>query len=263
MNINNAGKFFTRKNLKVKIDDENFNFNSFEEEMNENYDILKQKYRNEYFFKNTLFNKIVMGKYSLSTTGAFEEVIIKSSKADFVLINKKKCIVYEIKTDLDNLERLSQQLLDYSTVFSELYVVTTEKNYYPVYKNLKEIIPYIGIIVLTQHDTLSVRKKAEVFRENLNHENLFKVLRKREYENILLNVFKKLPNVKQVEYFKESMKWFETIEILKAQELVFEQLKKRIIVTNNLVYKNIPLPIRWLVYVSNLNSNSFFKISKK
>lgn len=30
-----------------------------------------------------------MGKYSLNTTGAFEEVPIKTSKADFVVVNKK------------------------------------------------------------------------------------------------------------------------------------------------------------------------------
>ncbi|WP_286950284.1 sce7726 family protein [Exiguobacterium sp. UBA4551] len=263
MGINEAKKYFTKKNLRQEIDNEYFEYDLFETDIKNNYEILKRKYRNEYFFKNVLFNKIVMGKYSLNTTGAFEEVTIKTSKADFVVVNKKKCIVYEIKTDLDNLDRLSQQLLDYSTVFSELYVVTTEKNYYPVYKNLKEIIPYIGIIVLTSNETLSVRKKASIFIENLNHENLFKILRKKEYENILFEVFQKLPNVTQVEYFRESMKWFETIEILMAQELVFEQLRKRVVLTDNAVFKNIPVPIRWLVYLSNLSNADFSKILKK
>lgn len=108
-----------------------------------------------------------------------------------------------------------------------------------------------------------MRKKASIFIDNLNHENLFKILRKKEYENILFEVFHKLPNVTQVEYFRESMKWFETIEILKAQELVFEQLRKRIPLSDNAVFKSIPIPIRWLVYLSNFSNADFSKILKK
>lgn len=107
-----------------------------------------------------------------------------------------------------------------------------------------------------------MRKKASIFIDNLNHENLFKILRKKEYENILFEVFHKLPNVTQVEYFRESMKWFETIEILKAQELVFEQLRKRIPLSDNAVFKSIPIPIRWLVYLSNFSNADFSKILK-
>lgn len=46
-----------------------------------------------------------------NTTTALTEIAIAKSKADFVLINGK-AVVYEIKTELDNLERLSAQVDD-------------------------------------------------------------------------------------------------------------------------------------------------------
>lgn len=91
-----------------------------------------------------------MGKYSLSTTAALSEIVIESSKADLAIINHQKGTVYEIKTDLDNLDRLKYQLENYYNVFSEVYVVTSEKNYYPVYRYIKEFKSSVGIIVLTK-----------------------------------------------------------------------------------------------------------------
>ena len=68
------------------------------------YDRLKKEYRNEYFYKNTLLNKLLLGVHSTNTTTALAELPIGKAKADFVLINGK-AVVYEIKTELDNFER--------------------------------------------------------------------------------------------------------------------------------------------------------------
>ena len=71
--------------------------------VSEIYNILKTEYRNEYYYKNTLLNKLLLGIHSVNTTTALTEIPIAKSKADFVLINGK-AVVYEIKTELDNLE---------------------------------------------------------------------------------------------------------------------------------------------------------------
>ena len=55
--------------------------------VSEVYSILKKYYRNEYFYKNTLLNKLLLGVHSVNTTIALTEVPIANSKADFVLIN--------------------------------------------------------------------------------------------------------------------------------------------------------------------------------
>ncbi|MFT4414519.1 sce7726 family protein [Fredinandcohnia humi] len=240
-----------------------FTAEAFIDEINKNYKFLTKDYRNEFFYKNTLFNKLVLGKYSVNTTSAFSEVVVGKSKADFVLINNSKGMVFEIKTDLDNLDRLVYQLDDYSNAFSELYVVTSERNYYPVYKVVKESNPAVGIIVLTDNVSLSVKKKAIKNDGNLNHEVLFKLLRKKEYEQVLLSKFESLPEVKPVLYFKTSLQWFKTINITEAQKLVFDQLRKRIDTEGYHLLKELPIPIRWLVYTGNFNYKELYEISEK
>jgi len=256
-------KFFSKKYLKNVIESDDFDAVKFNDEISKNYTALTKEYRNEFFFKNTLFNKLVLGKYSLNTTSAFSEVSIGKSKADFVLINNTKGVVYEIKTDLDNLERLVYQLEDYSKAFSEVYVVTSEKNYYPVFKVIRESNPSVGIIVLTDRVSLSTRKKAIEDDRNLKHEALFKLLRKKEYEELLFFEFGCLPDVKPVQYFKTSLQWFKKIAIKEAQILVLNQLGKRIIVKDDEVLKGLPMQIRWLVYSGNYKHQELCEIHGK
>ncbi len=263
MNFNYLNRFFTKKNIFLELMTENFERAQFLRKISENYSKLNDEYRNEFFYKNTIFNKVVLGRYSLSTTVAFSELNIAKSKADYVVINGSKGIVYEIKTDLDNLDRLVFQVMDYTNVFSEVYVVTSEKNYYPVYKALKEADVLAGILVMTKDGRLSVRKKTDLNDENLNHEILFKLLRKNEYESILKYKFKKLPQVRQVEYYKESLNRFKTIEVKEAQKLVFKQLWKREALRQSNLLKKVPYEIRWLVYKELTKEEDLVEILNK
>ncbi len=61
---------------------------------------LSQSYRNEYFYKNTLLNKLLLGVHSINTT-ALTEVPVKY--ANQILFNKWKSCKHEIKTELDTL----------------------------------------------------------------------------------------------------------------------------------------------------------------
>lgn len=248
--INN---FFTSKKIKDILNSKDFDSMAFQMEMCQNYNYISKHYRNEFFFKSTLFNRLVLGKYSIKTAVAFNEMIVSKSKADFVLINKNKGTVYEIKTDLDNLDRLIYQLEDYSKAFSEVYVVTTEKNYYPVYRVLKETDSTAGIIVLTERNYLSIRKKAIKNVNNLDYETLFKLLRKSEYKELLFTRYSALPKVTPVQFFKASLQWFKEIHIEDAQLLVMKELSKRIRPENYFTLKELPLPLRWLVYKGNFN----------
>ncbi|MEB4869029.1 sce7726 family protein [Priestia megaterium] len=263
MNNMYLNRFFSKKYLMDNLSSKVFNGEVFNEELEKNYNVLTKGYRNEFFFKSTLFNKLVLGKHSLNTTSAFSEMMVGKSKADFVLINHNRGIVYEIKTDLDNLTRLVYQLEDYSRAFSEVYVVTSEKNYYPVYKVVKESNPSVGIVVLTDKVCLSVRKKAVENNNNLNHEVLFKLLRKKEYEEILVSKFGCLPEVKPVQYFKASLQWFKTLNIKEAQILVMNKLRKRIVVEDDEVFKDLPMPIRWLIYTGNFKHKELCDIYNK
>ena len=85
--------------------------------ISEVYRFMSKSYRNEYFYQNTLLNKLLLGKHSINTTTALTQIPISKSKADFILINGK-AVVYEIKTELDTFERLDTQLRDYFKAFN-------------------------------------------------------------------------------------------------------------------------------------------------
>lgn len=263
MNNGYLNKFFTKKRILEKIFDNNFQKEEFIKEVNDNYKILKKEYRNEFFFKTTLFNKYLLGRYSISTSVAFSEMSVGKSKADFCIINKNKAMVFEIKTDLDNLDRLAYQIADYYKVFSYVSVVTTETNYYPVWKIIKDYYPEVGIIVLTENVTLSERKKATLNNTKLDYLSLFKLLRKPEYEGLIRMKFNVPTDIRPVENFQVFFSYFRKIDILDAQKMVFNTLKKRVDLKNSKQLNTLPTSIRWLLYSANLKSSQFKEIEYK
>lgn len=52
---------------------------------------------------------------------------INKSKADFILLNGK-AVVYEIKTELDTLNRIVNQVSDYYKVFKNVEIVTEKSH---------------------------------------------------------------------------------------------------------------------------------------
>ena len=89
-------------------------------------DFIKSNYLNETVIKS-LFIKNVVFKQKLST--CIYEFPVGSSRVDLCCVRGKqgKSTGYEIKTDLDNLNRLHKQLDDYRSIFDEIYVICSEK----------------------------------------------------------------------------------------------------------------------------------------
>lgn len=219
--------------------------------ISEIYRFMAKSYRNEYFYQNTLLNKLLLGKHSINTTTALTQIPISKSKADFILINGK-AVVYEIKTELDSFERLKTQLRDYFKAFTYVCVVTSEGQYNRA-RNILKDTP-VGIYVLTAENTFSAKLKKEPKEDttHLSHTALFKVLHKQEYENILLQYFNCLPNTSQAFYYGECLNWFRLIPILEVYKMSLAQLKKRnkIRITE---FCQVPYELRSLVYFSKLS----------
>ena len=92
------------------------------------YRYLRQYQRNEYFYQNTVFRSLLVRHHSPRTTVAFRQMRIGKSIADFVMINGEGK-AYELKSDLDNFERLEGQLRGYLSAFSYASVVVSEQQY--------------------------------------------------------------------------------------------------------------------------------------
>lgn len=222
------------------------------------YQHLKSEYQNEYYYKNTLLNKLLLGVHSPRTTTALTEVPVGNSKADFILINGK-AVVYEIKTALDNFDRLDGQLSDYYKAFSRVVVVTSESNYAEIQKRL--IDSPVGICILTSRGTLSIRKEPEEKLDDLCKSTMFKILRKEEYEHILLELFGELPQVSQFEYYRACKTMFDSLSNEVAYRYFIQALKKRTKIEIE-SYEDVPYELKFLVYFSNLKKKDYSKLNK-
>ncbi len=218
------------------------------ETISEIYHFMDCEYRNEYFYKNTILNQLLIKKHDLYNTAALTELPISASKADFIMINGRG-VVYEIKTDLDNLHRLGNQINDYYKVFSYVYVVVGNKQLSHVKEFLKD--QKVGIYELTSSGKLICRKKALYNKENLSYEAMFQVLRKAEFESILLQHFHKLPEVNSFQYYRECQKWLESINIITLQKDVMKCLKARtLLLVENKFEEKVPYELRFYAYFS-------------
>ncbi len=263
-------RFFTRNTFKQLIDeDESSTYTAAicryivdaseknnEQCISEIYQHLKNEYQNEYYYKNTLLNKLLLGVHSPRTTTALTEVPIGNSKADFILINGK-AVVYEIKTELDNFDRLNGQIEDYYKAFSRVVVVTSENNYHEISQKLQD--SPVGICILTKKGTLSIRKEPLEYCDKLCKTTMFKVLRKEEYEQIILKSFESLPVVSQFEYYRSCQALFESLPTESAYQMFIKALKLRTKIDVE-EYTKIPYELKFLVYFSNYKKSDYSKL---
>jgi hypothetical protein len=249
--INNENNSLYESCINTYLKEEYYSNNS--DIVNAIYNYLKKNYRNEYFYKNTLINKLLLGKYSTNTTTALTEIPINKSKADFILINGK-AVVYEIKTGLDTFERLDNQIIDYYKAFKYVTVLTCESNYYKLSKLLEG--SSVGISILTDRNTISVRKNPIENNKFLDYLTIFKILRKREYENIIIKHYGKLPSVAQVALYKECFNLFSKIEIEKMYNYFLNEIRSRNMI-NKTEFQKVPYELKFLMYFSNQKNKEY------
>ena len=189
----------------------------------------------------------MLKKHDYKKTIALTELPIANSKADFVMINGRG-VVYEIKTELDNLDRINSQIMDYQKAFSEIFIVTYQENL----EKVMELVPEkIGIMQLTKRKALKVIREPISDTSNFDYYTIFKLLRKGEFENIIKSNGFLLPEVVQFEYYKECFNLIQNIEIETLQAQMLKELKKRMKTEIVELSLNVPVELRGLTYFDN------------
>ncbi len=190
---------------------------------NEAYRKLLKNYRFEYIYKNEIY-MYIMKTYNISNDdGILSEVKSGKSIADIVFLNGTSK-VYEIKTEIDNNNRLIDQISDYSKLFKETVVVTHESNA----KKLVETLPsHIGIMSFVRQGEFITLRESTQFTENLDRSQMFETLWRKEYEQIVFEKFGELPQVNDAEIYDACFEKFNEIDALEAHDLTMKQLKKR------------------------------------
>ncbi len=228
--------------------------------INEIYEYLCKNHRNEYCYKNTLLNKLLVysPEHNLKTTSALTEIIVNKSKPDFVLINGKS-IVYEIKTGLDNFDRLETQLNDYYKAFDNVVVVTDKLNIEKLIKTLDNL-DTVGISYLDENLNIENVRMPKSRINMLNKNIMFKVLRKYEFENIVKAVYNYLPDVPAYKYYDACFELINDINITVFFNLFKSELKKRSVIIED-KFLALPDELKMLAYFSSLKEKDYIKLN--
>ena len=214
------------------------------------YSEFKKNYKCEYVYKNTIVNKILLGRHSLNTSTLISELNVGKSKADIVIFNGTST-VYEIKTELDSLNRLEAQLEDYLKCFDKLYVITTLEN---IKKLENKLSGKIGLIEYTKRGTLREHKKAESNKQNIDKKSLFSLFRKNEMLNIIKKIGFEIPDVHPRYLREECEKIFLKLSNEEAHNIAIEEIKKRKIKNEQKeIIEMAPESLKFFFLAENLN----------
>ena len=219
------------------------------------YQELSKTYRNEYFYNNTLLNKRLLGIHSVNTTTALTEIPVGRAKPDFILINGK-AVVYEIKTELDNFDRLENQINEYYKAFNHVAIVTYEKNIEMAKRKIAEINKPIGLYILQKNVKIKTVMEPKEYNNDLDRDVIFSILRKREYESIIEKRFGSLPQVSQFDYYDVCRQLTEDIRLEQFYSDFLIELKKRNPINKEL-FAAVPYELKFLVYFMNFKPKDY------
>lgn len=162
------------------------------EVVNGSYQLLASSYRPEYVYKNLITSKVFIGRHRASNSVLLNEFRVGSAVADAVFVNGL-ATAYEIKTELDNPDKLQRQLSEYYTAFPQVYVVVHE-SMASRYLNLLGGSS-TGVISVGSRWRLSTAKVAAADYSKLSVRNMFNTLRVEETQFVLRALGFKVPDV--------------------------------------------------------------------
>ncbi len=97
---------------------------------------------------------------------------IKRKVVDLVVLQNKKIIAVEIKSDSDNLSRLEEQISEYKKIFDYVLIITTEKHA----SRISEIVPSeIGIYVFKENLLMKKFRNPRIQRNKDKVEMLYSI----------------------------------------------------------------------------------------
>ena len=122
-NSNNY-KILNKNNHSVNLKSNNSLFENYQLI----YQYMSKNHRNEYFYKNELFCEYILPNLQNKTIGALKEWPLSKCICDFITLDQaNQSIVWEIKSDIDSLKRLNNQISNYYHVFDQVAVLTNSQ----------------------------------------------------------------------------------------------------------------------------------------
>jgi hypothetical protein len=234
------------------------NINTYYDYIKYIYRELRKQYKNEYIYKNTFINNLLLDKYGVKDTIAINEFRVGNSIADIVLFNGTSK-AFEIKTELDSNKRLSGQLADYTKIFKECYIITHESL---TEKYLKED-EHIGIIELLDYPKSVKMQEVRVAKENkeIDVNTLICSIRTSEYKSIVKQYYGELPEMNSFNMFETCKGLMKQIPKDQLNNLFIEELKKR--KSNTSIINTFNSELRQVYLAMNIDEKSYKKLDYK
>jgi hypothetical protein len=159
------------------------------------------------------------------------ELRVGDCKADVVILNGTST-VYEIKSELDSLERVHSQIEAYSKMFDRIIIVSSVAQS----KKLRSLLPdHVGLQILRSDNKVEDITKAKSNKHNVVNSVIFDTFRKQEYIRIIKSLFDTVPDVPNTQIFEKCKNLFCGISPERAHRAMIETLSRR---SNGVVLRN-------------------------
>lgn len=165
------------------------------------YEDIGVNYKFEYYIKNLIIEKILLGRHSLNTSTLLSEFRVGASRADCVVLNGVSTC-YEIKSEYDSVARLTDQLDSYLKLFDRVYVVTSECHVSKVEKISPEVV---GILKLGRKDALSEVRPAQDSPAEVDVDMMMASLRKPEYLSMVKDLCGNIPDSSNFDIYADCL----------------------------------------------------------
>lgn len=184
--------------------------------------LTKKDFRYEYAYRAAVTHKVLLGIHSLNTASMLSEFRVGASKADLVILNGTST-VYEIKSERDNLDRLSAQLASYFKVFSRVNIIASESH---VEALLGKIPHYVGIVLLSNRLKISTVREAQNRLDDICPLTILESLQRGEAFEILRAFDLPIPAVPNTRLHAELGKIFAKLPAHDLHECMIHVLKE-------------------------------------
>lgn len=184
--------------------------------------LAKKDFRYEYAYRAAVTHKILLGIHSLNTASMLSEFRVGASKADLVILNGTST-VYEIKSERDNLDRLSAQLASYFKVFSRVNIITSDRH---VETLLETTPPYVGVMLLNNRFKISTVREAKKRLDDICQLTVLDSLHRSEAFEILRAFDVPIPDVPNTRLHAELGKIFAKLPVFELHECMIRVLKE-------------------------------------
>lgn len=244
--------------LQFYIDQFDRSDSSLQEVYDELYLILREFYRNEYVFKNEVINRIYGQRHDVEIANTLCEFRTGNSRIDLAVFNGTST-GYEIKTEIDNLDRLVKQCDDYALLFERVFVITTESKIDAVTEYLEN---HIGIIILDEYgDMVTVREASSNFCR-MSQRVMFECLRKDEHYNISKKYDANVSELGIVEGYFRSKEIFCSLCIEDAHEELMDALSNRKTNKSRQILDSLPDSLASAYFSTKMSPNGWSNFLK-